>query len=162
VISSKTGDENATEAPYRVCYRTALELEAHMFAGILITPRAVEKTTCVSGEKSKKKEKTVHLSNNTVKRPIKFYQQIQQNNWCRDLDPALLLPRHLKNETDVSGLAVLLFALYLSQNKIQEYLLSKRAVLKLFPLPTNCPKLDVQGMLKQNLNTVTDSMSRPT
>jgi len=56
--------------------------------------------TCVHGEQLKKKEETVHLSNNTVKRPIKFCQPIQQNNWCRDLYPAVLLRRHLTNETE--------------------------------------------------------------
>jgi hypothetical protein len=70
------------------------------------------------GEQSKKKEETVHLSNNTVKRRFKFCQQIQQNNWCRDFNPALLLRRHLTYETDVSGLAVFLSALYLSQKNI--------------------------------------------
>jgi hypothetical protein len=87
---------------------------------------------------------------------------MQRNNWCRDLNPALLLRRHLTNETGVSGLAVILFAIYLSQKKIQEYLLSKCEVLRLLSLPTNYPKLDFQGMLQQNLNIVTDWMSRPT
>jgi len=50
VISSKTGDENATEVSYRVSYRTALEWEAHTFADTLITPRAVEMAACVLGE----------------------------------------------------------------------------------------------------------------
>jgi hypothetical protein len=98
--------------------------------------------TCVHGEQSKKKEETIHLSNNTVIRSIKFCQQIQQKNWCRDLNPPLFLRRHMTNETDVSGLAVFLSALYLSQNKIQEYLLSKWAVIEILPLSTNCPKLD--------------------
>jgi hypothetical protein len=73
---------------------------------------------CVHGGQSKKKEETIYLSNNTVKRRIKFCQQIQQNNWCRDLNPALLLRRHMTNETDVSGLAVNLSALYFSHIKI--------------------------------------------
>jgi hypothetical protein len=72
VVSSKTGNENATEVSYRVCYLTALAGEAHKFAETLITPRAVEMATCVLGELSKKKEETVHLSNNTVKVRIKF------------------------------------------------------------------------------------------
>jgi hypothetical protein len=117
---------------------------------------------CVHGEQSKKKEETVHLSNNTVKRRIKFCRQIQQNKWCRDFNPALLLRRHLTNETDVSRLEVFLSALYLSQNKIQDYLLSKCAVIELVPLPTKCLKLDFQRMRQQNLNIVTDWMSRPT
>jgi hypothetical protein len=80
VISSKPGNENATEASYRAGYGTALAVEVHTFADTLITPRVVEMSTCVLGEQSKKKEETVNLSNNTVKHRIKFCQQIEQNN----------------------------------------------------------------------------------
>jgi hypothetical protein len=67
--SSKTGNENATEASYRVSYRIALAGEAHTFAETLIKLCAVEMAS-VLGEQSKKKLDTVQLSNNAVKRRI--------------------------------------------------------------------------------------------
>lgn len=52
---------------YRASSHIALRGEAHTAAGTLIKPCTVEMETCEPGEESKKKLKTVQLSNNTVK-----------------------------------------------------------------------------------------------
>jgi hypothetical protein len=75
VKSSKTDNESATEASYRVSYRIAPAEEAHTIAETLIKPCAIEMATCVLGEQFEKnlksyKLETVQLSNNTVKRRI--------------------------------------------------------------------------------------------
>jgi hypothetical protein len=70
VKTSKTGNAKATEAPYSASYRTALVGEAHTCAETLIKLHAVEMTTWVLGEPSKKKLETVQLPNNKVKRRI--------------------------------------------------------------------------------------------
>jgi hypothetical protein len=50
-----------------VSYRIALAGEAHTVAETLLKQHAVEMTTCVLGEQTKKKLETGQLSNNTVK-----------------------------------------------------------------------------------------------
>jgi len=64
----------------------------------------------------------------------------------------------------VPGLAILLvLALYLSQNKLEEDLSSKCSVFELHPfLEKIWTKLDFQGMWQRNLTSITDWMSRPT
>jgi hypothetical protein len=70
VKSSKSDNEIATEASYRVSYRIAFGGAAHTIAETIIKPCAIEMAACVLGEQSKKKLGTVQLSNNTVKRRI--------------------------------------------------------------------------------------------
>jgi hypothetical protein len=154
-ISSKTGNRKATEASYRVNYRTALPGEAHTFTEPLITPRAGEMTTCVLGEQSKEKEETVHLFNNTVRSSIKICQQIQQNNWCRDLNPALLLRRHLTNDRRVKASNTFVCTLFVPEQDTR-ILLSTCAVLELLLLPTNIAELDFPDMRQHNLNIVNE------
>jgi hypothetical protein len=55
VKSSKTDNESATKASYRVSYRTALAGEVHTIAETLIKPCAIEMAPCVLGQQSKKK-----------------------------------------------------------------------------------------------------------
>jgi hypothetical protein len=54
------------EDSYRASSHIALRGEANTVAEILMKPCAVEMETCELGEESKKKLKTVNLSNNTV------------------------------------------------------------------------------------------------
>ena len=81
----------------------------------------------------------IQLTNNTVTHNIhdlsaNIYIYIK---WCCDLNAALLFSFQIDELGDMSGLAlVLVFVHYLFQNKAEENLLSKGAVLKLLPFPT--------------------------
>jgi hypothetical protein len=55
VKSSKTDNENATEASYRVSYHIALAGKVHTVAETIIKTCAMGMATCLLGEESKKK-----------------------------------------------------------------------------------------------------------
>jgi hypothetical protein len=76
IIKSSKTEIKTHEVCYRVIYHIALAGEAHTVPETLIKLCAVEVTTCVLGEQSKKKLETVQLSSITVKLAFKICQQI--------------------------------------------------------------------------------------
>lgn len=79
-----------------------------------------------------KETSTVHLSNNTVKRRVK---DLSTNTGKKN---GVAFSLELDGSTDVLGLAVILVSVrYLFQNRTEQNLLSKRALLKHLPFPTS-------------------------
>jgi hypothetical protein len=122
--SSKTDNEDATEASYRVSCRIALAGEAHTIAETLTKPCAIEMSACVLGEQLKKRLERVQLSNNTVKGRIQDLSTDIEKELASRLQCSFAFSLQLDESTHVSGLAVLLvFVRYLFQNEIEEDLL---------------------------------------
>lgn len=67
---SKTDNQMAMEASYKVCYQIALAGEAHLIAESHIKPCVKYILSCVFGEEYVKQIEAVPLSNTTVSRRI--------------------------------------------------------------------------------------------
>jgi hypothetical protein len=104
-----------------VSYCIAFAGETHTIAETLIKSCSIEMAACVLGEQSKKKLETVQLSNNTVKRRIQDLSTDIEKDLVSRLKCSFAFSLQPDEQTDVSGLTVLLvFVPYLFQNKIQE------------------------------------------
>ena len=69
----KTKQENRITS-YKASYGIALAGEAHTIAELLIKPFMTDVASCVIGEKSVERLKSVSLSNNTIVRRIDMLQ----------------------------------------------------------------------------------------